>query len=73
MSVEKLDKRFGIVAVEKGFITAEQLIEAMKTQIMEEIKNSKHLLIGEILRDKGYLTKAQVREVLETMGISQGI
>ena len=64
MSVEKFDKRFGVVAVEKGFITPEQLIEAMKIQIMEEIENSKHQLIGEILWDKGYLTKLQVNEVL---------
>jgi len=36
----------------------------MKIQIMEEIENSKHQLIGEILRDKGFLTKFQVNEIL---------
>ncbi len=68
MTVEKLDKRFGVIAIEKEFITPEQLFEALKIQIIEEIENSKHQLIGEILRDKGYLTKSQVNEVLESMG-----
>ena len=28
-------KRFGVIAVEKGFITLEQLVEAMTVQIQE--------------------------------------
>ncbi len=33
MSGEKFDKRFGIVAVKKGFISQEQLLEALKAQL----------------------------------------
>jgi hypothetical protein len=69
MSVEKLDKRFGIVAVEKGFITLEQLFEAIKIQIVEDLDGSKHRLIGEILRGKKYITADQIDEVLKLMGI----
>ena len=69
MSVEKLDKRFGIVAIENGFITAEQLIEAMKIQVFEDLEGAKHRLIGEILQHKGYITHIQIDEVLRLMGI----
>lgn len=69
MSVEKLDKRFGIVAIENGFITPEQLIEAMKIQVFEDLEGAKHRLVGEILLDKGYITNIQIDEVLRLMGI----
>jgi len=29
-------KRFGLIAVEKGFITADQLVEAFKVQVLSE-------------------------------------
>lgn len=69
MAQERLDKRFGIVAVENGFITSEQLIEAMKTQVYEDLEGSKHRLIGEILQEKEYITTIQIDEVLKFMGI----
>jgi hypothetical protein len=70
MPVEQLDKRFGIVAVENKFITPEQLFEAMKIQVVEDLEGSMHRLIGEILREKGDMTTIQLDEVLEIMGIS---
>ena len=42
-------KRFGLIAVEKGFITTDQLVEAFKVQVLEEIEKEKHRLIGAIL------------------------
>jgi hypothetical protein len=45
----KLDKRFGAVAVEKEFITLENLYEAMKIQILENLEGIEHRLIGQIL------------------------
>ena len=65
----KLDKRFGAVAIEKGFITLENLIEAMKIQIQENLDGSGHRLIGQILWEKGYIKTEQINEVLESMGI----
>ena len=67
MPVEKLDKRFGVTAVEKGFITSEQLVEAMKLQITEDLEPVGHRLLGEILLDEGHITAEQINEVLETM------
>lgn len=69
MSLERLDKRFGIAAIESGFITPEQLFEAIKIQVMEELEGAKRQLIGEILREKEYITNLQIDEVLLSMGI----
>ena len=69
MSVEGFDKRFGVTAVDNEIITLEQLFEALKIQVIEELESSKHRLLGEILREKEYITAGQVDEVLILMGI----
>ena len=69
MSEGKLDKRFGAVAIEKGFITPEHLLEAMKIQILESLDLSDHRLIGQILWEKGYIKSEQINEVLASMGV----
>ncbi|MBW1851164.1 MAG: hypothetical protein JRJ15_06980 [Deltaproteobacteria bacterium] len=67
MALEDLDQRFGSIAVKKGFITSEQLIEAISIQVAENIKDNKHRIIGTILRDMGLLTIEQINEVLKTI------
>lgn len=67
--MEKLDRRFGTVAIKSGFITVHQLVNAIKIQIQGELKGAKHRLIGEILRDEGYITDIQIDKVLKTMGL----
>jgi hypothetical protein len=69
MSEGKLDKRFGAVAIDKGFITLENLVEAMKIQILENLQGPDHRLIGQILWEEGYIKTEQINEVLESMGI----
>ena len=69
MSEGKLDKRFGSLAIDKGFITLENLIAAMKIQILENIKGLDHRLIGQILWEEGYIKTEQINEVLKSMGI----
>ena len=58
-------KRFGALAVEKGFVTLDQVIEAISIQARENIEGKGNRLIGEILRELGYLTTSQIYEVLE--------
>ena len=70
MPAEKYDKRFGMIAAEKGFITYEQLLEAMKIQIFENLVGNKHRLIGEVLLEKEYITTSQVDEVHNFLGVS---
>ena len=67
--MKKIDKRFGVIAAEKGFITLEQIVEAMRIQIGDELNQGKYRLIGEILQDRGYMTAKQINEVLKSMGI----
>jgi len=67
MGTEFIDKRFGVTAVEKGFITIDQLFEALKIQITEEIEKKEHRLIGRILYDMELLTLSQIDEVLDTV------
>jgi len=57
------------VAVDKGFITLENLYEAMKIQILENLSGSVHRPIGQILWEEGYIKTEQIKEVLKTMGI----
>ena len=60
-------KRYGNVAIEKGFITPEQLTEALNQQVMKEIHDGEHHLIGVILYDLGYITLEQDLEVLNSL------
>jgi hypothetical protein len=69
MSEGMLDKRFGAVAIDKGFISLEQLFDAMKIQISENMEGGEHRLIGQILWEMGYITSEQINEVLKSMEI----
>jgi hypothetical protein len=64
MKYEYIELRFGIIAREMGFINAEQLVEALKIQVMEESENKKHRQIGSILLEKGFITSKQIEEVV---------
>ena len=69
MPIKKLDKRFGTVAIEKGFVEPENIFEAMEIQILENLEGTEHRLIGQILWEKGYITTKQIDEVVKFMGI----
>lgn len=61
------EDRFGVIAVKNGFITPEQLIDALEIQVLEELNGKKRRLIGKILYEKGYITMPQIAEVLVSM------
>lgn len=63
----KYPSRFGMAAVGLGFITPEQLREAMVEQLDVNIETNVHRLIGEILFEKGWMTLEQIKETLEQM------
>jgi len=67
METKRIDRRFGLVAVEMGHITIDQLYEAIKIQITEEIEKGEHRLIGRILFDMGIIKLQQIDEVLESL------
>ena len=59
--------RFGIVAIDKGFITAEQLIQALRMQVIGDIEQGEHKLIGTILLEMGLVTGEQIDEVVKEL------
>lgn len=69
MSVAKLTKRFGIIAIEKGFITKEQFVEAMAVQIENELEGIRAKNLGTILSELGYMTEEQINEVVRLICI----
>ena len=62
------EMRFGIQAVERGFITSSNLTEVMSIQAMERKFKGKHRFIGRILFEQGLISISQIDEVLESMG-----
>lgn len=60
----KREMRFGVVAVEKGYITPDQLFEALKAQVREDLEKETHRLLGEILFEQNAMTQEQKDEVL---------
>ncbi len=59
--------RFGVVAAAKGFITPDQLFEALKVQVREDLGEETHRLLGEILLEQGAMTPEQKDEILEVL------
>jgi hypothetical protein len=56
--------RFGLMAVQKGFITSQQVVDALRVQVEENIAVGKHRRIGEILVSQGLIDRAQIDEIL---------
>ena len=66
-SARNLEKRFGIVAIEKGHVTKDQLDSAILSQMADEVFERKHRVIGTILFEKGHINVEQIDEVLGAM------
>ncbi|SPD76083.1 hypothetical protein PITCH_A820002 [uncultured Desulfobacterium sp.] len=67
MDIEHIEKRFGVTAVKLGFITSDQLVEALAVQVAEDISTGDHDLIGKILFEQGILNMEQIDHVLKSM------
>ena len=57
-------QRFGAVAVRKGFVTLDQVKQAMSDQIEDDTNGREHRLLGSILYDHGYITEHQIEQLL---------
>ncbi|MFC1820694.1 hypothetical protein ACFLZG_06375 [Thermodesulfobacteriota bacterium] len=58
-------RKYGELAIQKGFITKKQLINAMKIQIEGEQDDSDSTPIGIILRRLGYINNEQAVEIVK--------
>ena len=61
------ERRFGFIAIEKGFIKADQLYEALLRQRAQETGGAERRPLGMILKDLGYLSVSQINEVIQTL------
>jgi hypothetical protein len=68
METTHMEKRFGILAVEKGFITPEILIEALRIQVLDDVEKGRHRLLGRILLEQGHLDLDQIEAILKELG-----
>lgn len=59
--------RFGMIAVSRGFVTAEQLKEALMEQADDNLSGRTHRLIGRIFFEKGWITDEQIDIVLNEL------
>jgi len=65
-------KRFGQIATEKGYVTPEQLKEALTEQVDDDLANRPHRLLGAIFFIRNRMTAKQIETVLNEMfGISR--
>jgi hypothetical protein len=60
-------RRFGFIAIEKGFIKADQLYEALMRQRAQEIGGGERRPLGMILKDLGHLSVSQIDEIMQTL------
>lgn len=67
MTDDKKEMRFGIIAINKGYVIPDQVIDALNIQVQEDMAAGKHRKIGVILLEKGHLTLEQVNEVLDEL------
>lgn len=65
--MKNIEKRFGYTALEKRFITLEQLTGAMNIQLKEEVEAGKHRLLGQILLEMEAITYSQIDDILKTL------
>ena len=69
---KKFCTRFGMIAVSKGFVTADQLKEALTEQADDNISGRPNRLIGRIFFEKGWMTDEQIDLVLNELERSSG-
>jgi len=59
--------RFGQIAVEKGYVTSEQVKQAVSEQIDDDMADRPHRLIGRIFLDNGNMNPQQIEMVLHEL------
>lgn len=65
MFFKKKKKRFGALALSKGFVNVEQIVEALTIQVRENIEEKKNRPIGVILAQLGYIKSQEIKDLLE--------
>ena len=64
---DKYCQRFGYLAADMGFSTADQIKDALAEQMEDDLANKPHRLMGRILLDKGWIKPQQIETVLNDL------
>jgi len=67
MDIDKRQFRFGMIAIEKGYVTADQVMKVLEEQMKEEQSTGSHSWIGTILMEHGLITQAQLDDILQIL------
>ncbi len=60
-------KFFGEIALERKYVTPEQLYEALTQQVRAKVDGRAEKLLGQVLLELGYMTEDQIRQVLDIL------
>jgi hypothetical protein len=63
-STDSVYRRFGAVAVRRGFVMPDQVKQAMSEQLDDDLTGRDHRLLGAILQDRGWISAEQIELVL---------
>ncbi len=63
--------RFGSIAFQRGYVTKEQIQQALALQVEENVSGKTHRRLGMIFREKGWITKEQEKSILDELGVGE--
>jgi len=66
-TIDRYEKLFGIIAIEKGFISRNDLINTLTIQTKEPAKNGTQRFIRDILFDQNIISVNQIEEVVKAI------
>lgn len=61
--IERYEKLFAIISMEKGFITPDTLIKALTIQVKEHAQNGKYRFVRKIFLDDHMMSVQEIDEV----------
>jgi hypothetical protein len=60
-------RRFGMVAVNRGYVTPKQLKEAIAEQLDDNLAGRPHQVLGKIFFDKNLMNLNQIDQILDEL------
>jgi hypothetical protein len=66
-NIEHYERRFGIIVIEKGYVTNDQVINTLAIQVGENIEHGIHRQIGEILLSLNVMNANQIEDVVKSI------
>ena len=61
--------RFGSISYHRGYLTKDQIQQALAEQLEDNVSGRPHRLLGTILRERGWLSEEQEKSILDEMGV----